>query len=480
MAYTIISQNNNTTTLTDGVNTITVPSRVNLTSGNFTIVEVNNNMATLEDGDGNVYRDIPCVATLVDAGGGGSSLPDQTGHSGEFLTTDGTDASWGAISALQNTATGTDSLTILGTATASVEALNIGTGSKATSNYALAIGNDAKATGQFSVAFGRLAEASGEASKVIGGGQATAQRALVVGNGQATGVGSTQIGCYYQTNSDPNTVKFANANGNYEMMSADGTIPTARFTTDPVSDGTYVPTLTIASGVATRSWSAPSGGLPSQTGNSGKFLTTDGTDASWANALTNNINSIYSIALASGATASSNGSAIGYNCNASGGFAGGSGSRSKNGAGIGIEAKATGSGSIAMGRKVTASGASSIQLGDGNVLGGATNSDANTFKVANANGNFEIMSADGTIPTARLTKVNSTITLTAADWSSNTQTVTVSGMTATGVVLVSPDPTDQSAYTSAGILCTAQAADSLTFTCSTTPTGDIDVVVVML
>lgn len=27
-------------------------------------------------------------------GGGGSSLPSQTGHAGEFLTTDGTDPSW--------------------------------------------------------------------------------------------------------------------------------------------------------------------------------------------------------------------------------------------------------------------------------------------------------------------------------------------------------------------------------------------------
>jgi hypothetical protein len=39
------------------------------------------------------------VAEWNDLGyvGGGSSLPDQDGHSGEFLTTDGTDASWGAV-----------------------------------------------------------------------------------------------------------------------------------------------------------------------------------------------------------------------------------------------------------------------------------------------------------------------------------------------------------------------------------------------
>ena len=34
------------------------------------------------------------IKTYVDNHGGGSGLPDQTGHAGEFLTTDGTDASW--------------------------------------------------------------------------------------------------------------------------------------------------------------------------------------------------------------------------------------------------------------------------------------------------------------------------------------------------------------------------------------------------
>lgn len=75
---------------------------------------------------------------------------------------------------------------------------------------------------------------------------------------------------------------------------------------------------------------------------------------------------------------------------------------------------------------------------------------------------------------------SSTITLTAADWSSDTQTVNVTGMTATSIVFVSPVPSDQSDYTSAGILCTAQAAGTLTFSCDTTPANDIDVNVVML
>ena len=74
--------------------------------------------------------------------------------------------------------------------------------------------------------------------------------------------------------------------------------------------------------------------------------------------------------------------------------------------------------------------------------------------------------------------VNTTATLAVADWSSNTQTVTVSGVKADSVVFVSPAPASASDYASAGILCTAQAADSLTFTCTTTPSNAITVNVI--
>ena len=135
---------------------------------------------------------------------------------------------------------------------------------------------------------------------------------------------------------------------------------------------------------------------------------------------------------------------------------------------------------IAIGERAEANADCAIQIGSAGEYSGYTNSDANTFKVGNTNGNFEIMSADGTVPTARLTKVNTTATLAVADWSSNTQTVSITGITADGVVMVSPTPANQSAYTDAGILCTAQAAGSLTFTCDTVPGADITVTVVML
>ena len=77
---------------------------------------------------------------------------------------------------------------------------------------------------------------------------------------------------------------------------------------------------------------------------------------------------------------------------------------------------------------------------------------------------------------------STTVTLSASGWASNAQTVTVSGVLADETKqLIQPMPTvaSQSAYIEAGIICTAQAADQLTFTCSTVPTADLQVYVVI-
>jgi hypothetical protein len=146
---------------------------------------------------------------------------------------------------------------------------------------------------------------------------------------------------------------------------------------------------------------------------------------------------------------------------------------------IGYNASTNKDSAIALGQNAHATAINAMQINIGQLYG-ATNSEANTFKIANSNGNFEMMSADGTIPTARLTKVNSTITLAAADWSGGAQTITVNGVTSTSVVFVSPDPSDTADYVAAGILCTSQTTNSLTFTATTTPTNDIDVNIVCL
>lgn len=74
------------------------------------------------------------------------------------------------------------------------------------------------------------------------------------------------------------------------------------------------------------------------------------------------------------------------------------------------------------------------------------------------------------------------ITLPASGWSSNTQTVTVSGVLADeSAQLIQPMPAiaSQSAYISAGVICSGQAANSLTFTCQTVPTENLTVYVVI-
>lgn len=75
-----------------------------------------------------------------------------------------------------------------------------------------------------------------------------------------------------------------------------------------------------------------------------------------------------------------------------------------------------------------------------------------------------------------------TLTLSTAGWDSDakTQTVACSGVLADETAqLITPVPAlaSQTAYYEAGILCTGQAADSLTFTANTTPTVDLTVYV---
>jgi len=71
--------------------------------------------------------------------------------------------------------------------------------------------------------------------------------------------------------------------------------------------------------------------------------------------------------------------------------------------------------------------------------------------------------------------ITTTATLTVAGWSNNTQTVSVSAVTATSDIIIAAAPASISDYAAAGIYCSAQAAGSLTFACSTAPTNAITV-----
>lgn len=73
-----------------------------------------------------------------------------------------------------------------------------------------------------------------------------------------------------------------------------------------------------------------------------------------------------------------------------------------------------------------------------------------------------------------------TVTLTTAGWSSNSQTVTASGVTSSNNVIVTPAPDSQSAYISGGVVCNAQGTNTLTFKCTTTPTSALTVNVLII
>jgi hypothetical protein len=73
-----------------------------------------------------------------------------------------------------------------------------------------------------------------------------------------------------------------------------------------------------------------------------------------------------------------------------------------------------------------------------------------------------------------------TVTLTTAWWSSSTQSVTATGVTASNTVIVSPALSDIADYADWGVYCSAQWTDSLTFTCDSTPSNDITVNVVIM
>lgn len=285
---------------------------------------------------------------------------------------------------------------------------------------------------------------------------------------------------------------------------------------------------------ATYSWTRvdvqPGSSLPSQTGNSGKFLTTDGTDASWSDKVLINQNreNTTGVILVR-PDAPSNLLNISNYCNylVGIGYSISIGYAARKSVVIGYGARLGGSSTltseivtdcIAIGYQaiVSKGGTSSNSISGAMQFGKGTNSENGTvcfgLTTDGTNyANYKLLDSDGTIPTDRFTttpsvagtytctitvdaqgnvtrswaqasggSTSATATLAVADWSSNTQTVNVTGVTASNNVMVAPAPASTTDYTSAGIICTAQGAGTLTFTCTTVPSNAITVNVLIL
>lgn len=105
-----------------------------------------------------------------------------------------------------------------------------------------------------------------------------------------------------------------------------------------------------------------------------------------------------------------------------------------------------------------------------------------TFNIYNgADGAGSVSTVDGisAISGNVTTRTTATATLTTGGWSSLSQAVSVSGVGANDIVIVSPAPESHDDYINASIRCTSQSAGTLTFGCTKLPTSAINVNIVI-
>lgn len=81
---------------------------------------------------------------------------------------------------------------------------------------------------------------------------------------------------------------------------------------------------------------------------------------------------------------------------------------------------------------------------------------------------------NGKLPT------EATVTIAVNDWSNNSCTKQVTGVTASNTIIVSPAPASISVAANAGFYCSAQTSGSLTFQVSQTPTASITVNIIII
>lgn len=117
-----------------------------------------------------------------------------------------------------------------------------------------------------------------------------------------------------------------------------------------------------------------------------------------------------------------------------------------------------------------------------NLIGGSGSSSDATISSLNS----RLTTAEGNI-TSLSTQLNDsvvlkTVTLNASGWSNKTLSVTVSGVKADEtkqVIQPIPAAASKAEYISSGVTATAQAANSLTFTCKKQPTSNLTVYVII-
>ena len=77
------------------------------------------------------------------------------------------------------------------------------------------------------------------------------------------------------------------------------------------------------------------------------------------------------------------------------------------------------------------------------------------------------------ISTKQNANVYTTATLLSSSWLNKSITVTVTGVTENNTITVCPAPASITTWATAGIYCSEQGTNSLTFTCNTVPSSDV-------
>lgn len=92
------------------------------------------------------------------------------------------------------------------------------------------------------------------------------------------------------------------------------------------------------------------------------------------------------------------------------------------------------------------------------------------------------LGANGLVPPSQLPAsgsalVATTVTIATGDWSAGSATKALTGMTTTANVWASPNAASYAVFANAGMRCTAQASNSLTFTCDSVPASSVTVII---
>lgn len=124
-----------------------------------------------------------------------------------------------------------------------------------------------------------------------------------------------------------------------------------------------------------------------------------------------------------------------------------------------------------------------IASGDRLVINDESASNLNSSTITFGTATTTFLANNGTwqTPAKGNTATTRTASLAVASWNTTNKTisVSVSGVTASNLVEVSPAPASWSVASAAGVYCSAQGSNSLTFTCSSIPTAAITVNVVI-